>query len=202
MIGLPAGIQSIMNSVSGMIMTYVINQLGTDAVAGNTAYAKLDGIYWIVSNAFAIAAATFVSQNLGAGKKERVLKSIRTCLVLDAALSLFISPFFLLTSRYLPYLFTDDQKVIEQALDVMKAIAPYYALVPFYEVLSSALRGKEDVKIPMIINITGLCGIRVVYILVLHNPSSIWQVVISSPVSWFFTAVATAGYYLYRRKCA
>lgn len=201
-IGLPAGIQSIMNSLSGMIMTYAVNQLGTNAVAGNTAYAKLDGIYWMVSNAFAIAIATFVSQNLGAGKKERVHKSIRTCLLLDVVLSLCISAFFLLTSRHLLYLFTDDQKVIEQALMVMKAISPYYALVPFYEVLSSALRGKEDVQIPMIINIIGLCGIRAVYILFLNNPSSIYQVIISCPISWVFTAVTTVCYYMYKRKFA
>lgn len=201
-IGLPAGIQSIMNSFSGMIMTYAINQIGTYAVAGNTAYAKLDGIYWMVSNAFSIAIATFVSQNLGAGKKERVSKSIRTCLMLDVILSLCISAFFLFTSRYLLYLFTNDQKVIDQALLVMKAIAPYYALVPLYEVLSSALRGKEDVKIPMIINIIGLCGIRAIYILILHNPSSIYQIVISCPISWLFTAITTIIYYLYRKKCS
>lgn len=197
MIGLPAGFQSIMNSLSGMIMTYAINQLGANAIAGNTAYAKLDGIYWMVSNAFAVTIATFVSQNIGANKTKRVHNSIQTCLILDLAISLFISAFFLLTSNHLLFLFTNDPEVISQALLVMKAIAPYYALVPLYEVLASALRGMENVKIPMIINIFGLCGVRAFYILALKNPSTIYQIIISCPVSWAFTAALTVLYYIY-----
>lgn len=197
-IGLPAGVQSVMNSLSGMIMTSAVNSLGTIAVAGNTAYAKLDGIYWMVSNAFAVAIATFVAQNLGANKMKRVHQSIRVCLALDLFLSGCISLFFFTTSKYLLYLFTNDSSVVEQALLVMKAIAPYYALVPIYEVLSSALRGLDDVFIPMVINIIGLCGVRAFYVLMQSNPTSIYQIIISCPISWVFTALITLGYYLIR----
>ncbi len=197
-IGLPAGVQSVMNSLSGMIMTSAVNSLGTIAVAGNTAYAKLDGIYWMVSNAFAVAIATFVAQNLGANKMKRVYQSIRVCLALDLFLSGCISLFFFTTSKYLLYLFTNDPSVVEQALLVMKAIAPYYALVPIYEVLSSALRGLDDVFIPMVINIIGLCGVRAFYVLMQSNPTSIYQIIISCPISWLFTALVTLGYYLIR----
>ena len=199
-IGLLAGIQSVMNSLSGMIMTSSVNTLGTIAVAGNTAYAKLDGIYWMVSNAFAVAIATFVAQNLGANKLKRVHQSIRVCIVLDLFLSGCISLFFYTTSKYLLYLFTNDPNVVEQALLVMKAIAPYYALVPIYEVLASALRGLDDVFIPMIINIVGLCGVRAFYILMQSHPTSIYQIIISCPISWIFTAIVTLVYYLIRSQ--
>ena len=80
----------------------------------------------------------------------------------------------------------------------MKAIAPYYALVPIYEVLSSALRGLDDVFIPMVINIIGLCGVRAFYVLMQSNSTSIYQIIISCPISWLFTALVTLGYYLIR----
>lgn len=197
-IGLPAGIQSVMNSLSGMIMTSAVNSLGTIAVAGNTAYAKLDGIYWMVSNAFSVSIATFVAQNLGAKKFDRVKQSIVSCMILDFVLSSGLSVFFFSTSQFLLHLFTNDSFVIDQALQVMKAIAPYYWIVPIYEVLASSLRGMNDVFVCMIINIIGLCGVRAAWIFFLiKHPSNIYQIIISCPVSWIFTAVCTTLYFIY-----
>lgn len=197
-IGLPAGIQSVMNSLSGMIMTSAVNSLETIAVAGNTAYAKLDGIYWMVSNAFSVSIATFVAQNLGAKKFDRVKQSIVSCMILDFVLSSGLSVFFFSTSQFLLHLFTNDSFVIDQALQVMKAIAPYYWIVPIYEVLASSLRGMNDVFVCMIINIIGLCGVRAAWIFFLiKHPSSIYQIIISCPVSWIFTAICTTLYFIY-----
>ena len=114
-------------------------------------------------------------QKLGANKMKRVHQSIRVCLALVLFLSGCIRLFFFTTSKYLLYLFTNDPSVVEQSLLVMKAIVPYYALVPIYEVLSSALRGLDDVFIPMVINIIGLCGVRAFYVLMQSNPTSIYQ---------------------------
>ena len=187
-----------MNSLSGMIMTSAVNSLGTIAVAGNTAYAKLDGIYWMVSNAFSVSIATFVAQNLGAQKFDRVKQSIVSCMILDFVLSSGLSVFFFSTSQFLLHLFTNDSFVIDQALQVMKAIAPYYWIVPIYEVLASSLRGMNDVFVCMIINIIGLCGVRATWIFFLiKHPSSIYQIIISCPVSWIFTAVCTTLYFIY-----
>lgn len=197
-IGIPAGVQSLLNSLSGMVMATSMNALGVYAVAGNTAYAKLDGIYWMVSNAFAISVATFVSQNLGAAKKKRAYDSIRICLLLDVILSSFISCFFVFTSSKLLYLFTNDADVITQAMLVMRGIAPYYALVPFYEVLGSALRGMKKVIIPTGICLVGLCGIRVWWVMmIVKNTNSIYDIVISCPVSWLITAIAMGFYFVY-----
>ncbi len=197
-IGLPAGIQSVMNSLSGMIMTSAVNSLGTIAVAGNTAYAKLDGIYWMVSNAFSVSIATFVAQNLGAKKFDRVKQSIVSCMILDFVLSSGLSVFFFATSQFLLHLFTNDSFVIDQALQVMKAIAPYYWIVSIYEVLASSLRGMNDVFVCMIINIIGLCGVRAAWIFFLiKHPSNIYQIIISCPVSWIFTAICTTLYFIY-----
>ncbi len=203
-IGCPAAFQSLMNSLSGMVMTAAVNQLGTAAVAGNTTYAKLDNIFWMVSSSFGVAIATFVSQNLGTGKYDRAQKGVRVCLLLDIAASGLLSVLFLTCGEYLFLLFTSEAEVIQQAGQVMLAIAPYYVIVAFYEILISALRGMDDVIIPMILNILGLCGIRVLWIKVilplLFAESGIYHIIISCPISWVFTAVTIVVYYLMRTR--
>lgn len=193
-IGFPAAVQSLMNSFSGMIMTNAINSLGTFAIAGNTAYIKLDGIYWMVSNAFSVTISTFVAQNIGAKQWHRAKESVKTCLLMDISISAVISLLFFFSSNTLLYLFTNDNRVIEQALLVMKAIAPYYVIVPFYEILASALRGMNITIIPTIINILGLCGIRAIYILC-QSFTNIYDIIISCPISWVCTAILTILYY-------
>ncbi len=203
-IGCPAAFQSLMNSLSGMVMTAAVNQLGTVAVAGNTTYSKMDNIFWLVSSAFGVAIATFVSQNLGTGKYDRAKKGVRICLMLDIAASGLLSVFFLTFGKYLFLLFTDEAAVINEATQVMLAIAPYYVIVAFYEILTSALRGMDDVMVPMVINILGICGIRVLWIKVivplLFAEPGIYHIIISCPVSWIFTALAITVYYLIRTR--
>ena len=198
-IGMPAGIQSIMNSISGLMMAAAVNALGTTAVAGNTAYAKLDGIFWMISTAFSVAIATFVGQNYGAKKYNRMKKSIWVCLGLDFAVSCGLSLFFIICGPMLLYLFTNDYEVIVQGKEVLKAIAPYYAIVSFYEILTSALRGIDDVFVPMIMNIVGLCFVRMAWIILLPN-ADLYTIILSCPVSWSCTALMMIGYFVYKYK--
>lgn len=200
-LGFPAGFQSIMNGISGLMMTSAVNVLGTNAVAGNTAYAKLDGIFWMISTAFSVSIATFVGQNIGANKLERVKKSIWVCLGLDVVLSVGLSFFFLICGPVLFYLFTNDQQVILEGMKVLKAIAPYYGLVAFYEIFTSALRGMNIVIVPMIINIIGLCFVRMFWILIIvPKHQDLYTIILSCPVSWAITAFFIILYFLYQYK--
>lgn len=205
-IGFPAALQSIMNSLSGMVMTFAINSLGTAAMAGNTSYAKLDQIFWMISTAFSVSVSTFVGQNLGAGKKDRIRKGIRTCLAMDLLLSGTLSIFFLLFGSALFYLFTDDPAVIHAGMQVLKAIAPYYMLVAFFEITGSALRGMGIVIVPMILNIARLCGIRILWICAVLPAfpalNSLYSIILSCPVSWVLTAAAMVVYYFYKTRHA
>jgi len=200
-IGLPASFQSIMNSLSGIVMVTAINNLGTVAVSGNTAYAKLDGIYWMIATAFSVSIATFVGQNYGAGNYERMKKCVRICLIVNVMVSACVSIFFITMAHPLLYLFTNDEEVIEQGIQVMRAIAPYYAITPFYEILISSLRAMGDSLKPMIVNVAGLCGIRILWIkviLALHPQwKGIYWIVLSCPVSWGLTALVMIFYYIY-----
>lgn len=195
-IGLPAGFQSVMNSISGIVMQTAVNGLGTNAVAGNTAYAKLDAIFWMISSAFSVSIATFVGQNYGAGKYDRMRRSVWVCLGLDVLVSGGLSILFMTCGRYLLYLFTSDAEVISKGLEVLRAIAPYYILVAFYEIFTSALRGMGDVVIPMIINILGLCIVRILWIMlaVPHFPD-LYHMILSCPISWAVTAAIFIMYY-------
>lgn len=199
-IGFPAAFQSAMNSLSGMVMTFAINGLGTVAMAGNTSYAKLDQIFWMISTAFSVTTATFVGQNMGAGKLQRMKSGVRVCLKLNLLLSGILSIFFLVFGNFLFYLFTKDEKVITAGMQVLKAIAPYYMLVAFFEITGSALRGMGVVIWPMIFNIIGLCGIRIFWICGVLSMFPQWNnlygIILSCPVSWFFTAVALVAYYI------
>lgn len=200
-IGLPAGFQSVMNSISGIIMQAAVNGLGTDAVAGNTAYAKLDAIFWMISGAFSVSIATFVGQNYGAGKYERMRRSVWVCLGLDVLVSGGLSVLFMTCGRYLLYLFTADADVINSGLEVLRAIAPYYVLVAFYEIFTSALRGMGDVVVPMVMNILGLCMVRILWIVfaVPHFPD-LYHIILSCPVSWAVTAAIFIVYYGFRNR--
>ena len=79
-IGLPAGLQSSMYSVSNLIVQSSINSFGTDTVAAWTAYGKVDGIFWMIMGAYGVAITTFAGQNFGAGKYDRIRKSVRVCM--------------------------------------------------------------------------------------------------------------------------
>lgn len=196
-IGIPAGIQSLMNSVSGMIMTSAVNGLGTYAVAGNTAYAKLDGIYWMISSGFTVAVATFVGQNAGAGLYPRMRQCIKVAMGVYLGISIAVSGIFWFGSSTMLLMFTSDPLVLEQAMLVMKAIAPFYAIVPVYEVIISAFRGVKVVVLPTIINVLGLCGVRAAWVLwVGSHAQSVYDIIISCPISWAFTAVCTLVMFL------
>lgn len=200
-IGLPAALQSLMNSLSGIVMASAINELGSIAVAGNTVYAKLDSIFWMISNGFSISVTTFVSQNIGANKLDRMKRGIWICLGMDIIVSGCLSLFFLSCSSLLFYIFTDDLEVISCGRQVMKAIAPFYVLVSFYEITGSSLRGMGKIIFPTTINIIGLCGIRIVWIMVVINKISsfktLYGIILSCPISWIFTAIFTMLYFIF-----
>ena len=99
-IGLPAGIQSIMYNISNIIIQTSLNDLGTDTMAAYTAFGKIDAIYWMISGAFSVSIVTFIGQNYGAGKYDRMKKSVKVCLLLDFIASLLVSALLLLLDAH------------------------------------------------------------------------------------------------------
>jgi putative MATE family efflux protein len=195
-IGVPAGVESAMYSLSNIIIQAAVNDLGTSVVAAWTLTSKLDGVYWAVCNSFGVAIMAFVGQNFGAGKYDRMKQSVRVCLGVATGFTVVMIAVLLLFGRYCFHIFTTDAKVINYAVQMMSYFVPYYIVWTFIEVLSNSLRGAGDAVRPMIITIVGICGLRVVWIyLVLPAWHTIQGICMCYPFTWVVTALVFIIYY-------
>lgn len=200
-IGLPAGLQSVMYGISNIIIQTSLNSLGTETVAAHTAFAKIDAIYWMISGAFSVSIITFIGQNYGARKFDRMKKSIKVCLLMDLIASLLLTTVMFLAGPYLLRLFTSDQEVIEIGMQIIHIIAPSYALFIFIEILSSSLRGMGNVVVPMLMTCGGVCVLRILWIFIfVRTHLSVTTILMSYPISWGFTAVLFIIYFMFYQK--
>ena len=200
-IGFPGGIQSSMYSLSNMILQVAVNKLGTDAAAAWTTLGKMDALYWMVGGSLGTALTTIVGQNYGAGKMDRVRKSVSIGLRMYFAFSFVIVGVLLTFQRQLISIFTENQVVLEIAVSCFSIMAPFYLLFAFIEIYSSALRGMGDVFIPMIMTMAGVCGFRVLWsiFVVPFNPS-MELISWSYPFSWALTSICFIIYYRFKIK--
>lgn len=202
-IGFPAGIQSMMYSISNLLIQANINALGTDTMAAWTAFGKVDSIIWMVMGAFSVSVTTFVGQNWGAGKVDRVKTSIRTGMVVELLSTLIMSGVILLTGQHLIRLFTQDEGVIAISLMIMHCNVPLYVSFVPIDLLSGGMRGMGNSLAPMLIICFGVCIFRVVWLFTavpLNN--NIITIVLSYPISWILTSIVMISYYLHWSKKA
>ena len=201
-IGLPAGLQSVLYSVSNVLIQAFINGFGTNVAAAWSAWGRIDGFQWMILNAFGIAITTFVGQNYGAGLYGRVKKGVRVCLAMAFGSSLLCSGLFMLFGRPLFRLFAADPAVIDLGMEILMLIAPYYFTYTCVEILSGALRGAGKTLLPTLFTLFGICILRLSWLLgyVASHPS-LRLTVISYPVTWVITSLFFIVYYLrWRRK--
>lgn len=195
-LGIPNGLQSVMYSLSNIIIQASINTLGTDSIASWTVYSKIDGLFWMTMSAFGIAATTFSGQNFGAQKYDRVRKSVRAGLGLSAGVSVCLSAALVLFGADLYRLFTDDPAIIEQGIRILHTLTPFYITYIFIEILSGTMRGAGDSLIPTLITCIGICGTRILWILaVVPRWHDIQTIALSYPVAWIFTSLVFILYY-------
>lgn len=195
-IGLPAGLQSVMYSASNIIIQSSVNSLGTDTVAAWTAYSKIDSVYWMIISALGISITTFVGQNYGAGKLDRVKRGIYVCLGLSFLITAILSVTLYLGGGYIYLMFTADAAVIAKGMEILHFLVPAFATYVCIEVLSGALRGTEDCWIPMIMTAVGVCALRVLWILVaVPLKPDILTVVFSYPLTWSITSILFLVYF-------
>lgn len=198
-LGFPSGVQASMYNISNMLVQSSINSFGTDTTAAWAAYGKLDALFWMMSSAIGIAVTTFVGQNYGAGKMERVKKSIRVGLGMDAVLSIIMAVLLILARVPLFHFFCNDAEVVEIGARMLYVIAPFYVSYVFTEILSGGLRGMGDVVIPMFITTVGVCVIRVLWIIIVAGMYPVLEVVVFNyPVTWVISGLMFIVYYRYR----
>ena len=201
-LGLPAGLQSILYTVSNMVIQASINSFGTATVAGWTVYGKVDFVYWMTVNAMGLSVTTFAGQNFGARKYDRMKKGTLMGL---GILAVIISSVMLLLARPLLGLFTEDQEVMKITLEMMHFLVPTYLTYICVEIFSGAVRGAGDVVAPTLMTCFGVCILRVLWILVavpMHR--TVVMVEWSYPITWTLTSVMYVIYYFHGgwlRRC-
>ena len=174
-IGLPTGLQSIMYAVSNIIITTSINTFETDAVAAWVTLSKVDAMNWMIVNAFGIAVMTFVGQNYGAGRYDRVRRSMKTCLMMAMGTSILFGAVFALFGRTLFGLFNKDEDVLKLGVLMMMYMAPSYWLYGPIEIISGSLRGAGDSRSCMLIMLGSFVLFRQIYLMIVYR---VWGTVL------------------------
>ena len=195
-IGLPAGVSSILYNVTNVFVQKAINMLGTDTVAAWSVFWKLDGIFWPISGAIGIAVMTFAGQNYGARKKERIYQTMRVGIGLHLAMCLLIGGGIFLTRDWTIRLFNSDPAVIAQGRTVITYLAPWYFLFSATEVLSSLMRGVGNAVKPTIITLFGVCFLRMTLLFTMTFPHlSNLTIALCYPITWTVASVLFILYY-------
>ena len=207
-IGLPTGLQQTFVALGMMALMSIVNGFGTNAVAGYTAAGRLDSLAVIPSIIFSHALATFVGQNIGAGKIDRVKKGLTRTMIMSSATAVLISVLLIIFKYPLMSLFTHDQAVIDIGGDYLTIVTSFYLLFTGMFVYSGVMRGAGDTVIPMFITLFSLWIVRIPAALFLSQEtieifgltlksagmgqSGIWW---SIPIGWGIGMVLSFIYY-------
>ena len=195
-IGIPAAAQSAMYNVSNMVIQSCMNSFGTDTIAAWGVYGKIDFVFWMTINSLGIAITTFVGQNFGARQYDRVRNGVRVCMGMAAGLTLLVSVSFYLAAEPLFRVFTQDNSVVAVGVQMMHVLTPVYITYISIEVLSGALRGCGDVRVPTLITIFFVCGLRVLWLTTMVPLChTIATVEFSYPLTWTLASLLFIIYY-------
>lgn len=173
-IGLPTGFQQTFVSAGMVALYWIVNQFGVDANAAYSAAGRIDNFAAMPAMSFAVALSTFVGQNLGANRPDRVSRGLKATLLMTGAFSIFISLITILFGKYLMRLFTPDPVVIALGVEYLLVIGSTYILFSTMFVINGVLRGAGDTLIPMFISLFSLWIIRI-------------------PMAWVFSHTAGMG---------
>ncbi len=196
-IGLPAGVQGTMFSLSNIIIQSAVNQLGPAVMAASAAAFNIEIMGYYVMNGFAQATTTFVGQNYGAGQKQRCRTILRKALAMDLIATAAAAGLILLTGKHLLSLFNTDPEFLELGYLRLLFISGTCVLQVFIEVFSGALRGYGFSLVPAVVAIFGICGVRVGWVYTVFAQTRTFRtLLIAYPVSWAATAAALVVVYL------
>lgn len=189
-IGTAAAMQSAMYTIANILIQASINSLGTDTIAAFTAYGKIDTLFFMTIQSLGISVTTFTGQNYGYGNKERVKKGIIHGMILSVIVTGIVMLLLKLFGRSIYTLFTQDENVLNigtQMLNFMVVAFPAYIII---EIFSGSLRGIGDSWIPMIITASGVCILRILWILtIVPKYPNIFTILWAYPISWVTTSI-------------
>ena len=185
-IGLPAGLQGAIFSISNVLIQSSINSFGAIAMAGNTAASNIEG--YVSMNAIYQTALSFVSQNVGAGQQKRIPKISIYCMAIVFTVGLALGTLAYRCGGTLLGIYSSDPEVIAYGLDRMKVICQIYFLCGMMDVAVGILRGMGYSIMPMLVSLAGACGLRIVWIFTVFVwKHSLFVLYLSYPITWIIT---------------
>ena len=202
-VGLPAGLQGIVFSLSNVVIQSSINSFGSTAiVAGSATSVNIEGFVYASMNAFYQTVLTFSSQNYGAGKCRRVDRSLLLCLGYVTVTGLILGNLAALFGHSLAGIYAPgEEEVIAQAMVRLRYVCIPYCLCGVMDTMVGALRGVGYSVVPMVVSLLGACGLRLVWVATVfqsyHTPAVLY---FSYPVSWAVTAGAHIVFFLLVRR--
>lgn len=200
-VGLPAGLQGCIFSISNVLIQSSVNSFGSVAMAGNTAASNIEGFVYNGMNAIYQTALSFTSQNYGARQYHRIGRVMRLCLALVTAVGLGLGLTAVLFHNQLLGIYSSDPQVIAYGTMRMRFVATLYFLCGIMDVMAGVMRGMGYSILPMIVSLTGACGLRILWIFTLFAANrTLSMLYVSYPVSWFITALAHLGCYFWVRR--
>lgn len=196
-VGVPAGVQSIIITLSNIIIQSQINTLGVTSVASFTVYFRVELIIYLPIVALGQAVVSFIGQNYGAGNWERIKKGNRLCIFGGSLITFAACILLIIAMPVILNVFTKDAAVAAQTLEIVKVTFPFYFSYTVLECFSSNLRGFGKAFLPMIVTVISFCGFRIIalFALMAKNPSPD-KVALSYPISWGIAAAAMAMLYV------
>lgn len=196
LVGLPAAFQQSITAFSNVIVQSYINSFGTAAIAGYSTTIRIDGFLQLILQSFNMTITTFVGQNIGAGKPERVKKGMLTAWIMCSVL--IVGGCFLMNrgGAALVSLFTNDEEVIANGAAMLKLFSYAYWTLPVVQILSGSLRGAGKSSIPMIFMLGTFVVIRQIYLAITVPATHSLMVVMAGwPITWALCAVGMAIYF-------
>lgn len=196
MIGLPTGLQQTFVSMGMLAITRIVNGFGTDAIAAYSAAGRLDSLAGLPAMNFGAALSTFVGQNLGANKPERVKQGLKATFMMSGALALFTSLFVIIFRQQLMGLFTNDAAVIALGAEYLVIVSSFYIFFSTMFVIGGVMRGAGDTIVPMFITLFALWAIRIPAAWIMSEYFGVDGIWWSIPVAWFIGMTLSYLYYL------
>lgn len=200
-IGLPAGFQGMVFSLSNLILQSAINGLGEDVMAGSSAAFNIEIFVYYVLNAFGQACTTFVGQNYGAQKPERCRRVLKITFLQDMVFTVIIAIVILVSGRYLLRFFNSDPDVIAVGITRLEFILTAEFINVIIEILSGYMRGFGFSLVPALVCMLGICGVRITWRYTVFAHYKTFDVLMMTyPISWAVTAAALIVAFVYVNK--
>ncbi|MGN1411184.1 MAG: MATE family efflux transporter [Oscillospiraceae bacterium] len=200
-IGIPAGFQSLIITLSNVFIQYKINSFDVNSISAFAIYFKIELVIYLPIVAFGQAMMTFTGQNIGANKPERVKKGIITCIVMGVTYTIISSILLINFGDKAFSIFNDDIEVISCGLRIIKISFPFYFVYVILEIFADTIRGVGNSLSPMIIIMLNICGLRTILLTIFTHINPVLESVAwVYPISWITTAISFIIYYKINSK--